>query len=103
MRLTPRIGCLLSGFFIVLLGNLGTAAGPKFQAVDHVHKTIYHSPQTPGYTCWAGAWTMPDGSLMTCFTQATGPIKGRSRAPKEVQHQLTWPPTGHSFDYDMTG
>ena len=38
---------------------------------------IYHSPQYPGYTCWCGLWNMPDNSVMCCFTQATGPFKGR--------------------------
>ena len=68
------------------------AAGENFEAVDNQRRAIYHSPQTPGVTSWAGAWTMPDASLIVCFTQATGPVEGRPRAPKEVQHQLTWPP-----------
>jgi hypothetical protein len=78
------------------------AAGENFEAVDYERRAIYHSPQTPGFTSWAGTWTMPDGSLMVCFTQATGPVEGRSRAPKEVQHKLTWPPAGRP-GYDMTG
>ena len=45
---------------------------------------------------------MPDGSLMVSFTQATGPVDGRPRAPLDVQQQLTWPPPGHP-GYDMTG
>lgn len=75
----------------------------EFVAIEHQRQTIYHSPQTPGYTCWVGAWTMPDKSLMVSFTQATGPVEGRPQAPKDVQHNLTWPPPGHSADYDMTG
>ena len=43
---------------------------------EHSRQTIYHSPQTPGYTCWAGIWTMPDGSVMVAFTQVTGPLEG---------------------------
>ncbi len=43
-------------------------------------KTIYHSPQSPGYTCWVGAWTMPDQSLMVTFKQAIGPLEGRPRS-----------------------
>jgi dienelactone hydrolase len=42
--------------------------------------TIYHSPQTPGYTCWVGAWMMPDRSLLVTFKQATGPLEGRPRS-----------------------
>ncbi len=43
-------------------------------ATDFSRTQIYHSPQSPGYTSWVGAWVMPDGSLMVSFTQATGPI-----------------------------
>ena len=71
-------------------------------AVQHRRQTIYHSPESPGYTCWTGAWRMPDGSLMVCFTQATGPAKGRPRAAKEILDRLNWPPGGDAR-YDMTG
>ena len=71
-------------------------------AIEHQRQTIYHSPQKPGFTSWVGAWTMPDGSLMVSFTQATGPVEGRPQAPKEVQQKLNWPPEGHP-GYDMTG
>lgn len=68
------------------------AIGENFKAVEYERRSIYHSPQTPGFTSWAGAWTMPDGSLMVCFTQATGPVEGHPRAPKEVQQRLSWHP-----------
>ena len=74
----------------------------NFTAKDHSRKTIYHSPQTPGFTCWVGCWIMPDKSIMVCFTQATGPVAGRPRGPKEVLRKLDWPPAGRP-DYDMTG
>jgi hypothetical protein len=88
---------LLACFFVTAPANAA-----NFKAVEYVRRPIYHSPQTPGFTSWAGAWTMPDGSLMVCFTQATGPVKGRKRAPKDVQHKLSWPPAGRP-GYDMTG
>ena len=75
----------------------------RFRVVDFSKRTIYHSPQIPGYTCWVGVWSMPDGSAMVCFTQATGPIEGRPSAPEEVQKRLCWPPSGHGDSYDMTG
>jgi hypothetical protein len=87
---------------MVLLVSDARAEGEAFSAVEHSRRTIYHSPQTPGFTSWVGAWTMPDGSLMISFTQATGPAEGRPKAPKDVQHRLTWPPEGHP-GYDMTG
>jgi len=54
-------------------------------ARDFERRTIYHSPQSPGYTCWVGAWQMPeksapDNSLMVTFKQATGPLEGRQRS-----------------------
>ncbi len=48
--------------------------------------TVYHSPQTPGYTAWVGAWLMPDDTMMTGFVQATGPVDPaqRPRTPAAV-------------------
>jgi len=93
---------------IVIVSAIGptTAYGGKAIQVsvrDYERRTVYHSPQTPGFTCWVGLWKMPDGSVMLCFTQATGPVKGwRARAPREVRVRLGWPPAGHE-GYDMTG
>ena len=64
---------------------------------------VYHSPQYPGFTCWVGLWNMPDESVMCSFIQATGPVSGRPKAPDDVRAYLTWPPTGHGDEYDMTG
>ena len=81
------------------------ASGAEFTAIEHKRETIYRSPQKPGFTSWAGAWTMPDGSLMVSFTQATGPVEGRPKAPQDVRDKLNWPPgPGAQFEgYDMTG
>jgi hypothetical protein len=79
-------------------------AGEKtvFEAVDYHRRTIYHSPETPGYTCWVYPWLMPDNSIMVSFFQATGPKDGRPRAPLALQKKLSWP---HLADprRDMTG
>jgi hypothetical protein len=74
----------------------------EVRATDYQRRTIYHSPQTPGYTCWLNAWRMPDGSVMVGFFQATGPMHGRARAPEVIQKKLSWP---HLSDprRDMTG
>ena len=101
MRLNRSLGCVVSGALVALLFGLTSveaAEGTTFEAVRHARSTIYHSPQTPGYTCWTGAWTMPDGNLMVAFTQATGPVDGRPKAPPEVMQKLSWYP-----QYDMTG
>lgn len=92
---------------LILAALTLTAAIPQlragdFAAIDHQRQTIYHSPQSPGFTSWVGAWTMPDASLMISFTQATGPVEGRPQAPPEVRQRLAWPPEGHP-GYDMTG
>ena len=100
MRPMSPLRLVLVGFTLSALA--GSARADEFSAVEHQRQIMYHSPQKPGFTSWCGTWTMPDGSLMVSFTQATGPVEGRSQAPKEVRHKLTWPPPGHPR-YDMTG
>jgi hypothetical protein len=82
--------------------NPASAQDQRISVVEYDRRTVYHGPQTPGFTCWTGAWVMPDDSLMISFTQATGPIEGRPRVPDEIGHKLSWPPKGHP-NYDMTG
>ncbi|MFN0195533.1 MAG: sialidase family protein [Planctomycetaceae bacterium] len=96
--------CLNAWFLAIsfILTAEFSATAEDFVAVEHSRTTIYRSPQSPSYTCWVGAWTMPDGSLMTCFTQATGPVTGRPKGPADALRRLNWPPDGHP-DYDMTG
>src|SRR5205814_1641958 len=81
----------------LLLGGGGKQAKPRlFESVGFRQSFAYHSPQTPGLTEFVGAWIMPDGSLMTAFTQATGPFTreasppgpGRTRAPRNLQTLL---------------
>jgi len=70
---------------------------------DHQRRMIYHSPQTPGYTCWAGIWQMPDGSVMVSFTQVTGPLQGwRQRAPQDILRRMP-PAQQENPTYDFTG
>lgn len=92
---------LIAAIFI-LLAIAQIANADNFVAVDHQRQTIYHSPQSPGYTCWVNAWVMPKDAVMVSFTQATGPVEGRPAAPEDVLHKLTWPPPGMP-GYDMTG
>jgi hypothetical protein len=58
----------------------GGVDAPRYVAEGLSRKTVYHSPQKPGYTSWVGAWIMPDHALMVCFTQATGPVADRPGA-----------------------
>lgn len=84
------------------------AGGITVKAVDYSRKQVYHSPQTPGYTCWVAVAVTADAGILTGFTQATGPLRDRPQAPPEVRRQLSWPPWDpehdrHNPDYDMTG
>ena len=45
----------------------------KVEAIGFTERTIYHSPETPGYTAWVGFWRLPNGRLRYDFTQVTGP------------------------------
>src|SRR5713101_3816969 len=95
------IAALMLMAAVVAEATITRVSADEFAAVEHKRQTIYHSPQKPGFTSWVGAWMMPDGSLMTCFTQATGPVEGRPQAPDDVRNRLTWPPKG-APGYDMT-
>ncbi|MCX6381444.1 MAG: sialidase family protein [Armatimonadetes bacterium] len=66
-------------------------------------RTLYHSPQTPGFTCWASIWRTWEGEAAVTFTQATGAIEGwHPRAPKEVLRRM--PLANQQIEgYDMTG
>ena len=102
LRQARKMAALLAAVTTLSLDQ-GLAADPParnhpIRVRDHTRKVIYHSPQSPGYTCWAGAWIMPDGSLMVPLTRATGPVMGRPKAPPEVLAKLDWTPA-----YDMTG
>lgn len=75
----------------------------KYAASDYTSATIYHSPQSPDFTCWTGTWFMPDRSLMVTFTQATGPFKDRPRTDSKTLAAFPgWPPDGNA-NYDMKG
>ena len=43
------------------------------EAVEYTEKTIYHSPEKPGWTSWVGLWLSVDGRLQCSFNQMTGP------------------------------
>jgi hypothetical protein len=62
----------LLGALCVICGYQAAAA-PTVEAYDYKSKTIYHSPETPGYTSWVGFWQLPDGRLRCDFRQVTGP------------------------------
>ncbi len=85
--------------------GLAQTLPPRMGVSELTTKTIYHSPETPGYTSWVGCWLMPGGKPMVSFHQATGPANGRYRASQEILHRRSWPPQGKPeyVHYDMTG
>lgn len=98
-----RFACIGLFFQCAVAAQAQEPTGAKtFAVTDYARRVIYHSPQSPGYTCWVGAWLMPDQSIMVAFTQATGPVTGRKQSPKDLQTRLGWPPEGMPA-YDMTG
>ena len=83
MFLTPRIlfaATLLTS--VCFLAAEPAPADPHVSASEFAERTIYHSPQTPGYTAWCTLWKARDGSLRLAFEQVTGPVE----APDERQN-----------------
>ncbi len=88
---------------VLLIPIMRTDGQTRVTVREHSQRVIFHSPQTPGYTCWTGIWTLADSSLMIGFTQITGPLNGwRQRATPEILKRL---PTAQQEvpAYDMTG
>jgi hypothetical protein len=51
------------------------------QVVEVEAKTLYHSPETPGYTAWVGLWQLPDGTIQCDFEEITKPQDKELRYP----------------------
>lgn len=71
-----RLGSVLVAVCVVLGGPVPCQGGTpavSVEAIDYSEKTIYHSPETPGYTSWVGLWQTLDGRLQCSFNQLTGP------------------------------
>ena len=108
----------MKGFLSFVLGVLGIVFIPQMalladngdsnaglvksvEAVGYAEKTIYHSPETPGYTAWVGLWQIPDGRIRCGFLQLTGPkgnIQSHTPNMESVDGGETWkmlplPPT----------
>jgi hypothetical protein len=88
---------------LVLSSSSSDEAPPpvSIHAEDCRRQVIYHSPQTPGYTAWVGAWEMPDESLMVGFTQATGPVDltRRPRASESLKATLGAQESPPGYDF----
>lgn len=78
---------------------MSRGAEPRARAVEFEAKTIYHSPENPGYAAWVQLW--PDGDrLMIKFLERRPPPAGvrLSRPPLDV-HQ--WEAIGLPAKYDF--
>lgn len=73
MRRTWPVIALLICLAVPVARAQETRGIANVTAVDFVDKTIYHSPETPGYTSWVGLWQLPNGTLCCDFRQVTGP------------------------------
>lgn len=72
-RLRSRVGALATG---VALGAGGfQMCAMEMAATDFTQKTIYHSPEKPGYTAWCTLWRGKNGHLRLAFQQVTGPVE----------------------------
>lgn len=73
-RRVMTIGALLCALGAVPVPAGTTEQGQvEVQVVDFTETTIYHSPETPGYTSWVGLWQLPNNTLCCDFRQVTGP------------------------------
>ena len=72
-QVLPRMGIRITFVAILFKLTFPTLDAADYSVVGHERQTIYRSPSRPAFTSWVGAWLMPDGSVMTSFTQATGP------------------------------
>jgi hypothetical protein len=78
-----RLSVLICALMVLAARPVGVAAEPApasgpsglhVEASDFHQSSIYHSPQTPGYTAWCTLWRDPAGSLRLGFQQVTGPV-----------------------------
>ncbi len=61
----------------LLLAAQNSAPAPEWTGTGFTRRIIHRPAEKPGYSSWVGAWRMPDGAFMACFTQVTGPAEGR--------------------------
>ena len=78
MNLTPNLARCPAYTLAILAtwwANVFSALALEVTATDFVQRTIYHSPQKPGYTSWCTLWRAPNGHLRLAFQQVTGPVE----------------------------
>ena len=72
-----KIASLVAFVLILGAGSHAYAKDFKGKLFNFEERQIYHSPETPGFTCWVGMWQMPNGPIQYEFTQRTS--EGYSR------------------------
>ena len=73
-----RIVARLAGSFPIIQALFGACAYADVafdgKVLTYQGRLIYHSPDTPGYTCWVELWQTPNhGPIQCAFLQKTGP------------------------------
>src|SRR5438094_7696532 len=69
---------LVCALLLVFSANPALAA-VTVTASDFAQTTIYHSPQTPGYSAWCALWRARDGGLRVAFQQVTGAVEDAAK------------------------
>jgi hypothetical protein len=62
-------------FVLIALAMNGARADAVTSATEFAQTTVYHSPETPGYSAWCTLWRTPGGQLRLAFQQVTGPVE----------------------------
>lgn len=62
-------------FAVIAIAVSGVHTEAATSATEFAQTTVYHSPQTPGYSAWCTLWRTPGGQLRLAFQQVTGPVE----------------------------
>jgi hypothetical protein len=62
----------------------GQQPGIRVEVVEVEQRTLYHSPEIPGYTAWVGLWQLPNRTIQCDFEEIT------KRHGKELRSPLVF-------------
>lgn len=79
MNFPPNNSMRSAIYTLATLAALGagsfSACALEVTATEVTQRSIYHSPEKPGYTAWCTLWRAKDGHLRLAFQQVTGPVQ----------------------------
>lgn len=76
------------------------------EAVEYREKTIYHSPETPGYSAWVALWRCDDRRICCSFRQLTGPAEQPATTYpvlESTDERETWRPLQGHVSQEVAG